>query len=263
MIDNQKIISELEALDEKLLEAIKKILGANPTKEQLLRFLASPEYDKLIDDLGLKRIVSQYVSGFDFIFAQGMKDAGVDIATQTLRTIGDNLELIKGTHERTILGYFGYQKENFRRYLIESIVNGQKFEDIVESFGKEIIGTPNPVGAFYKGKLHIFSESNVKTIIGTSYYDYDRGLTRQVFMDSEQRFYYAGLLKETSSDECEWLINKENQKPEGYTMAEIDEGIETPFIYKYGDNTGQIKKIWWWGRKPSWNCPHTWRPIFK
>lgn len=262
MIDGSKIISELEALDEKLLEAIKKILGANPTKEQLLRFLASEEFDKLINDLGLEGIVKRYVAGFSVLFAQGVKEIGIDVIDQSLKTIGNNLELIKATNERTILGYFGFQKENFRKYLISSIVDGQKFKDIAKSFGSEIIGTPNPAGAFYQGKLHIFSEPNVKTVIGTSYYDYDRSLTRQAFLDKpDQRFHYGGLLKETSSNECEWLVKRENQKPEGYTMAEIDEGIETPFIYQYGGNKGEIKKIYWWGRQPNYNCPHTWRMI--
>lgn len=264
MIDNTKIISDLEALDEKLLEAIKKILGANPTKEQLLQFLASEEFDKLINDLGLEKIVKRYVAGFDILFTQGVKEIGIDVVAQTLKIIGDNLELIKASNQRTILGYFGYQKENFRRYLISSIIDGQKFETIAKSFGSEIIGTPNPSGAYFGGQLHIFSEPNVKTIIGTSYYDYDRSLTRQAFLDKpDQRFYYGGLLKETSSDECEWLVQRDNQMPEGYTMTEIDEGIETPFVYKYGDNKGEVKKIWWWGRQPNYNCPHTFRPIFK
>jgi hypothetical protein len=42
----------------------------------------------------------------------------------------------------------------------------------------------------------------------------------------------------------------ENQKPEGYTKAEIDAGIETP--------AGVID---WNGRIPNYSCLHSWMPI--
>jgi len=264
MNDQKKIISDLEALDERLLKAIEKILGKNPSKEQLLQFLSSKEFDKLIGDMGLNKIAKDYVSGFNFSSTKDMKDSGLTHVQETIARIDMILELIKNTNGRTVLGYFGYQKENLRRDLIRSIVNGTKYEDIVKSFSSEIVGQQNPSGAYFDGRLHVFSEANVMTVLGTCYYDYDRAITRQTFIDDpSQRFYYGGLLKETSSDECEWLIHRENQNPDGYTMAEIDEGNETPFTYKRGGNKGEIKKIYWWGRFPNFNCPHTWRPIIK
>ncbi len=262
MNDQKKIISDLEALDERLLKAIEKILGKNPSKEQLLQFLASEEFDKLIGDLGLNKIAKDYASGFNFSSTQDMKDSGLTHVQETIARIDMILELIKNANGRTVLGYFGYQKENLRRELINSLVHGKKFEDTVKSFGAEIIGQQNPSGAYWMGQLHVFSEANVRTVIGTSYFDYSRSVTRQTWIDQpEQRFKYVGGIIPTSSDECKWLM--ENQKSEGYTIKEIDAGIETPFIYKKGGNKGEVKRIWWWGRFPNYNCIHAWGVIDK
>src|SRR3989337_4411394 len=183
MNDQKKIISDLEALDERLLKAIEKILGKNPSKEQLLQFLSSKEFDKLIGDMGLNKIAKDYVSGFNFSSTQDMKDSGLTHVQETIARIDMILELIKNANGRTVLGYFGYQKENLRRELINSLVHGKKFEDTVKSFGAEIIGQQNPSGAYWMGQLHVFSEANVRTVIGTSYYDYSRSVTRQTWID--------------------------------------------------------------------------------
>ena len=77
------------------------------------------------------------------------------------------------------------------------------------------------------------------------------------------RYRYIGGVIPTSSDECRWLFG--NQNPEGYTIDEIDAGIETPYVYpeypSLGELAGTVKKIYWQGRIPNFNCGHEWQAI--
>jgi hypothetical protein len=89
----------------------------------------------------------------------------------------------------------------------------------------------------------------MNTVIDTSYFNHERSITAEIFSDKpEQRFKYVGDLIETSSPICRWLVK--NQKPNGYTRAEIDKEIRTP--------KGLVN---WFGRMPNFNCGHSWLPI--
>ena len=92
------------------------------------------------------------------------------------------------------------------------------------------------------------TDAQIKTVVHTSFSNHSRNITAKAFEDEpEQRFEYVGGVIPTSSQECEWLMN--NQNPNGYTKAEIDAGIQTPFGV-----------IYWGGRDPNYNCLHQWLP---
>lgn len=252
MIDPSNIIKELEQLDEKLLEAIKKILGANPTKEQLLQFLASEEFDKIINDLGFEKSISKYVKGFDLSFSQSISNFGaMDFQAEQIKLISQNVELIKASYGRTVLGYAKANSELLRSKLIQSVINGITARQTIKELGGQLISTLTNAP---------LTTAQIGAVINTSYADFSRATTGLIYQDKpEQRFKYIGGVIPTSSDECRWLMN--NQNPEGYTRAEIDAGIETPFAYTSGEMIGQVKKIYWTGRLPNFNCIHEWLPI--
>lgn len=242
MIDSSKILSQLEQLDKRIIEAIKKILGRNPTNEQLLEFLATDQFDELINELGLEKIVSDYVSNFDTSFKQNIFNFGrIDLTAQEIQRIENNIEIIKNSNGRTVLGYAKANSDLLRVKLINSIINGETARTTAQELEGKLISelTNNPL-----------TTSQIGSVINTSYADFSRSTTAQVFQDKpEQRFYYEGGVIPTSSKQCAWLY--ENQRKEGYLKSEIDTGIETPF--------GLIN---WSGRFPNnWNCIHSWMPL--
>lgn len=240
---NDEFLKKIKQIDEKLSKAIVKLFGKKPNKEALLKFINSKDFDKLIEDLGLKDAVKEYVKGFDIYSMQtGTMNILKDSAKQSI--INSNLLLIKNTYSRTILGYFSAYIENLKSKLTASILQGITAAETIRKLKEE---TP-------------LSTAQIGSVVNTSYADYNRATISQIYVDKpEQRFYYEGGVIPTSSDECRWLY--ENQKLEGYTKKEIDAGIETPFVYEYGELKGQVKKIYWFGRFPNYNCIHTWMPI--
>ena len=243
MATPEQIINELKKIDGKIINAIEKILGKNPPKDKLLQFLASDEYTKLIEDLGLRGAVQKYTAGFQLGLSASVI-ANENLTPGRLAIINANLELVKNTYSRTILGYYQANSELLRSKLISSIIEGIESKEIIKQLAAE---TP-------------LTNAQVGSVVNTSYADYNRAGIAKVYEDKpEQRFFYEGGVIPTSSDECRWLY--ENQKPEGYTKKEIDAGIETPFTYAYGENIGQTKKIYWFGRLPNYNCIHAWYPI--
>lgn len=241
----EQIINELKKIDGKILQAIEKILGKNPPKDKLLQFLASEEYTKMIEDLGLRDAINKYVSNFDTQLKGIATGFGaVNLTAEKIAVINANLDLIKNSYGRTVLGYYQANADLLRSKLISSIIEGIESKEIIKQLAAE---TP-------------LTTAQVGTVVNTSYTDYNRSGIAKIYEDKpEQRFFYEGGVIPTSSDECRWLY--ENQRPEGYTKKEIDEGIETPFTYTYGENIGQIKKIFWFGRMPNYNCIHTWLPV--
>jgi hypothetical protein len=96
------------------------------------------------------------------------------------------------------------------------------------------------------------TDSQLGTVLNTAYSDISRTATVEIYKDKpDQRFKYVegmSIMSPTKSEICKWLIL--NQNPEGYTMAEIQLGIETPFGIVYET-----------GREPNFNCTDRWVPI--
>ena len=246
MNEAEKIIAELKKLDGRIQQAIEKILGKNPNRQQLLAFINSQEFNKMLNDLGLNKIIENYVKGFDAsLVATGFST--VNLTAERIAIINANLDLIKNTYGRTILGYYNLHTDLLKSKLTASIIEGVKAKDIIKELAAE---TP-------------LTTPQAQSVVSTSYADYARVGVAKAYEDKpEQRFFYfEGLDVEapTKSDECKWLLL--NQKKEGYTRAEIDAGIETPFTHQYGDLAGQTKKIYWFGRFPNYNCYDRWMPI--
>ena len=237
-----QIIKTLESLDVQLLKRFKLLYGSKANKGQLLDFVASSEFDDLINQSGLNELLGKHAGEFDALFGESLGNLP-SLGESVLSRIVENAELIKTTNERTVLGYFKYQTERLRTHLVSGLVGGETFEDTIKSFGKGIVGQKNPVA-----KWHFFTEANVGTVIHTSYTDFGRTITADAFADEpEQKFEYVGGVIPTSSEQCAWLMS--NQRADGYTKTEIDTGIQTP--------NGPID---WHGRIPNYNCIHQWLP---
>lgn len=236
MIDPQSILTQLEQLDKRVKDLIAQILGNNPTQEQMLAFLASDEFDKLIEEAGLTDIVAEYMRNFDIDFSNQIENfRDIDLKAQQIELISRNVEVIKNTNARTVLGYASANSELLRTKLINSIINGVDAQQTL----KELETIP-------------LTTAQLGSVISTSYADFSRSVTAQVFENKpEQRFRYVAGIPASApqkSEICRWLL--ENQKPEGYTRAEIDAGIVTSF--------GIVN---WGGRLPNYNCTDQWMPI--
>ena len=246
MATPEQIINELKKIDGKIINAIEKILGKNPNRQQLLQFINSQEFNKMLNDLGLDKVIGNYVKGFDLsLSATGFST--VNLTAERIAIINANLDLVKNTYGRTILGYYNFHTDLLRSKLTASIIEGVKAKDIIKELAAE---TP-------------LTTPQAQAVVSTSYADYARVGVAKAYEDKpgQRFFYFEGLAVDapTKSDECKWLLL--NQKPEGYTRAEIDAGIETPFTHEYGELAGQAKKIYWFGRLPNYNCYDRWMPI--
>ena len=198
----EEIIKTLEGLDTQLLNRFKMLFGDNATKEQLLDFVVSPEFDGLINESGLNKLLSEHANEFDTLFSESYGKLPT-LKNTTLTRVVENAELIKNTNERTVLGYFKYQTERLRTHLVSGLVGGETFQNTIKSFGQGIVGQKNPVANW-----HFFSEANVGTVIHTSYSDFGRTITADAFADEpEQKFEYVGGVIPTSSDQCAWLMS--------------------------------------------------------
>ena len=188
--------------------------------------------------------MNNYLTGFDATFKERISSfRNVDLTAERIQIIKNNVDLIKNSNGRTVLGYAKANGDLLRTKLINSIINGTDAKQTI----KELESIP-------------LATHQLGAVISTSYADYTRTTTFQAFSDKpEQRFYYAGGIIPTSSEQCAWLV--ENQKPEGYTLAEIKKGIETPFIWHSGPFAGQHKIINENGRLPNYNCIHTFEPL--
>jgi hypothetical protein len=134
----------------------------------------------------------------------------------------------------TLREFIQSNKTQFKNRIIELIINGSDKKVIKQYFEK----TP-------------FTTSQIGTLINTAESDIRRSTVLSAYEDRPgMKFRYEGGLIPTSSHVCTWLIN--NQKEGGYTLEEIQAGIETP--------EGTVN---WGGRVPNYNCIHHWEPILK
>jgi hypothetical protein len=121
---------------------------------------------------------------------------------------------------------------------------------LLKRFVLDMINTGISDEAFEARRAEIqLTDAQLNVATNTAYYNIARDDVFDAFKDDpNQKFKYVGGVRENSSKQCRWLM--ENQKTEGYTVAEITAGINTPF--------GIIDR---YGRRPNFNCIHTWAPI--
>lgn len=219
-----------------MFSRIETILGENYNSKELARLLASGEFDAIVNELGITDIFAEYVESLD--------ELAVNMSYADTQNAALDLEIMKRSEFDMLLGKAQSNIQYFKNKLLYSLYQENGSKDILD----QLRNIP-------------LTDTQLKTVVSTGYTEFSRTATAMAFEDdSEQRFKYVGGLNlKTGSEECNWLL--QNQKKDGYTRAEIDKGIETPFVYKSGSLMGQKKKIYWNGRVPNYNCDDRWLPI--
>lgn len=224
MLPFEQLQKDLEAIQAKLINQVDEMLAAGRSKKEVAKFINEIDFDELLDELGATKAVTKYVYGLDEIVNSFGKDINVSLL--------DDLQILQTKQTEYILGNLSNKIVLWQETMIGGLISGVK--------DKEILNSLQSIG---------LTDSQSGAVLQTSYYNFSRTTTATVFEDDpSQRFKYSGGIIPASSQQCKWLFK--NQRKEGYTKQEIDNGIETPF--------GIIN---WRGRVPNWNCIHEWRPI--
>ena len=224
MLPFEQLQKDIEAIQAKLIKEIDAMLASGKSKQEIAVFIDSTNFDELLDDYGASDAVRKYVTGLDSV----VKDVAKDLSDN----VANSLELIQNKQSEYILGNLSNRMVLWQSSMVEGLISGVKDADILKQL--QTIG---------------LTDSQAGSVLQTSYYNFSRATTAAVYEDDpDQKFRYAGGTIPTSSPQCRWLFK--NQKSEGYTKAEIDRGIETPF--------GIIN---FFGRIPNYNCIHTWKAI--
>lgn len=224
------IQNELDKIDKKLKTALSKMDRAT-----LAALIEDDEQWRLfIEKIGLNDFILSLDKDLKKIFIQkARKLSNLKYFEDKIERVNQVMTRVVNSNERTIVGYITANAENIRSKLYNSVIGGNTSRATIEAI---LDASP----------LH--SRSQVGAVINTAYSDIERLTTKQIYEGENKRFIYTGGVIPTSSPQCEWLIN--NQDPEGYTMEEINSGINTPF--------GVID---WFGRQPNYNCIHTWEAL--
>jgi len=212
-----------------LKQLMAKLKGSKFSKAELSQLAA--EFDSLAElkALGFDEIVEKYFANYETVYADIIKKAkGVKLAGINTGLLERIIELDK----EYLLGKSASWGKQFDSIFAKSILQGKTINQTVANLNEIPL-----------------TDSQLKTVLNTSYSDFNRTSTREIFKGNpEQRFSYEGSLIPTSSDICIDLVT--NQNPEGYTAAEISAGIPAGGGY-----------VDWGGRVPNYNCGHSWEPI--
>jgi len=224
MLPFEQLQKDIEAIQTRLLKEIDELIASGQSKQDIVKFIDGVDFDALLVEMGSEKAVLKYIYSLDEIVSS-FKD-------QLSDKLLDNLEIIQQSQSDYVLGKLSNQAQLWKGTMLTSLTSEMNDKDVLKQL--ESIG---------------LTDSQAGTVLQTSYYNFSRATTAIAYSDNpEQRFRYSGGVIPTSSKECEWLFK--NQKKEGYTKAEIDAGIETPF--------GIIN---WNGRIPNYNCIHSFKAI--
>ena len=222
----------LEKIDKQVKTRIEKIL-ANLTDKQRLAIIENPKLlDDLLKDIDVDELAKYYSAELSGVAGKVIKDYSSAIKQTQKQKVNVFVNRLLELKTDTLRQFVEVNKTVFKNKIIELIINGSDRNIIKEYFEK----TP-------------FTTSQIGTLINTAESDIRRATVLSAFEnDKEMRYSYEGGIIPTSSDICTWLY--ENQNPEGYTLEEIQSGIDTPH--------GLVD---WGGRVPNYNCIHHWQPI--
>jgi len=219
---------EIEAMIKELLTTLKKTKFSDM---ELAQLAAEINFFDEIKKLGFEDIVEKYLGTYETKFAELLataKTAGVDFA----KINTELLERITILDKEYLLGKASSWGKQFDSQFVKSVIRGDTIPQTIANLSEIPL-----------------TDSQLGTVLNTSYSDFNRTAIKEIYKDiPDQRFSYEGGVIPTSSDQCRWLM--ENQNPEGYTAAEFDAGIYTPF-----------GMIYFSGRDPNYNCGHTPEPI--
>ena len=247
-----KVQKELETL---LKELTNQLTRAGLTKVQLAQIAAEVDFFQELKSFGFEDLVNKYFNGYDKIITQRINEAAAQGVKGLANVDIDSLLQIKELETQHLLKRAEAFSLQYKRELFTSLIRGDSI--------------PETISRLQGINL---TDAQLGTVLNTQYSEFSRTATKAIYKAKpEQKFRYmgrAGAVGEaaiipTSSDECKWLIR--NQRPEGYTVKEIEAGIETPYNYpeleSLGELAGTVKKIYWQGRLPNWNCGHEFSAI--
>ena len=229
----EKTLDEvLTELDVSVKAKLEKIL-ANLTEQQRIAIIQNPALiDELLSDFNPDLLAQYYQT--ELLRYAG--EIGIQFKNITDNAQKDKVNLFVETmlqlKTRTLRNYIANNKEQFADNLIKLIINGSDEQTVKEYFA-----------------LTPFKNYQIGTLLNTARADIRRTATIAGFEDDENtRYRYVGPIVEHSSKICIWML--QNQRPEGYTLAEIQAGIKTP--------AGNVD---FGGRIPNYNCLHEWEKI--
>lgn len=234
---------KINQFEKQFFNNLTKLLKAGD-KNELLKFLSSDKFITFVLNNDVNKFLNEYYANANKEVLDLVRAYSIALKVDQIKNISAVAQLIIENHKSMLLGNFTSNIKILSYELIKNLVGNKSTEEALQTLKEKFTRTSEDTP-------HILTDANINTAFYTGVADIERSITYEAFKDDpEQRFKYFGGILPTSSKQCKWLM--ENQKPEGYTFAEIDKGIETPF--------GVIN---WYGRKPNYNCIHTWLPIKK
>lgn len=231
MTPDEQLIKELERIAEIYKANILKAIQTGATKEELALLIAQSDFYQQLEP-GLIPALDKFFNDYDLQIQELYKYADKLKVNKSLQINRNLIEAIKEVNLRDILGKARDYSNQVQKEILLGIVNNKTIPEITKDLDAQTNLTNN----------------QMNTAVSTGFRDYGRALTNIAFDEAEQKFLYYGSTIPTSSKQCTWLIMNQNMK--GYTKAEINKGISTPF--------GMIN---WNGRIPNYNCDEKWLPL--
>ena len=230
----QSIEQILDSIDKKVKSRLEKLL-AGLTSAQRMKLIENPKLiDELLKDYNPDELAKYYSAEFSALAGKVVISYTDKINALQKARVNVFVNMLKDLKTESLREFINSNKVQFKNKLVELIVNGSDRNIVKEYFAK----TP-------------FTDRQIGTLINTAESDIRRATVLSAFGDRKDlRYEYIGGIIPTSSETCTWLMN--NQNPEGYTLEEIQAGIETPY--------GLVD---WGGRIPNYNCIHSWSAILE
>lgn len=229
----QKTLQDVLAnIDSRVKTKLEKLMQGL-TKKQRLALIQNPQLiDELLKEFNPDQLAKYYQTELMGVAGKVMLDYSKQFNLAQKTKVNTFVNTLMDLKTESLKNFITANKTQFKAKLVEMIINGSDTKAVTEFFTK----TP-------------FTTAQIGTLVNTAESEIRRATVLSAFENNiEQRYEYIGGLIPTSSDICSWLY--ENQNPEGYTLDEIQSGIETPY--------GTVD---WGGRIPNYNCIHSWEPI--
>lgn len=235
-MNEAEFISRLETIERQIVDRYIKMLSMRGVVD--LGLVTFTDFATITADLGIEELVAEYVEGIGY-FAR----FGELVGFGKIEALAQDFEIIKAARFDQLITKVNANLKAFRSTMGELLTGDIDKKILLADLKLIKQGEIGMLG------LKPITDAQLNTAISTATANFNRIVTKKVFEDKpEQRFEYVGGIIPTSSEQCSWLMD--NQKPEGYTMAEIQAGVQTP--------AGEINQF---GRVPNYNCIHSWLPI--
>ena len=224
-------LKNLEEIKQRFLTRMTSMLSGEVDRTELARLVAELDLFRELQAEGFTDALDTFLDDYDEQLQDLIELAEIQKVRDTFSTNRNLFEFFKTKDAEKLLGSAKFYADDFQKQMVLGISEGKPFNEVT----KQLENLP-------------LTTAQVNAAVTTGYNDYGRSLTALTYADEpEQKFLYVGTIIPTSSKQCTWLLI--NQNMDGYTKAEIDEGIETPY--------GIIN---WQGRIPNFNCDDRFLP---